>query len=507
MRQLFINGSLVDLDTTTAIGLNFQNGDISDPTQKLLSTTNSFSLPITSNNQKIFNFIKSPFSLTSLPYQKLTTDFFDGNIHLIKEGNSIINKIGERIEITCISSKTIIDTLKEKTLRDLMRENFDDGGLSWNTLSDLVDDIATNNVLNLNLVYWALNEEGYNSFFLNQHLNGTIALRPLQIIEWIEDFSGYSLILTGSVFDDVIFDDLNIPFYDLIPFKFYAGGLGTYKLYLFDDPLISAIYGTATIPNIDKEFAYYGIKTVMDFLRTIAVMTGSIIEVNETTKQIILTRTNDIFVSSATKNWTNKIIKSEKKFSFGNFAINNIIKYKLDEGINETAGRIEIISNNNNLAQLKEYTIDCILPRSIYDPLYGYHYLLGSTDKEQKNLTVKPLSEIIILLDNTILPTALTFFADYEDSGGIIQQDNYSKIVKTVVAYDFSARYSELEKVLQNTIVYDAEIYLNLLDIHNFSSSNLVNIENLGGTFYVNKITGFNFNSKKGTKVELIKIR
>ena len=54
MRLLKINGFDVDIDDSTAIGVTLQAYDIKDPSKRKTNITNSFTIPITSNNNKIF---------------------------------------------------------------------------------------------------------------------------------------------------------------------------------------------------------------------------------------------------------------------------------------------------------------------------------------------------------------------------------------------------------------------------------------------------------------------
>ncbi|MBT3417097.1 hypothetical protein HN425_03455, partial [Candidatus Woesearchaeota archaeon] len=76
----------------------------------------------------------------------------------------------------------------------------------------------------------------------------------------------------------------------------------------------------------------------------------------------------------------------------------------------------------------------------------------------------------------------------------------------TLLEYDYNVYYTALESMLTDPVGYDAELDLSLLDIHEFRPNELYKIDELGGIFYVNKISGYNSKSRKATKVELFKI-
>jgi hypothetical protein len=481
-------------------------GDISDPLTKKINASNSFSLPITSKNARALNFMHHPMSTGGANYETTRADIIALGNYIVFDGRAFVQKVGERYEVAVVSGKSVIDVMKETKLRDLMRSSFSDGGKSWVSLEEALEDVKKNNILSLNLVHWALEEEWYEETNLKIHTNGLFSIRPKKVVQWIENLTGYSILNAGSIFDDTIFNSLNIPFYDLILFKFYDSGNGWWKFYLYDDPTIQAAFDLFPINqkprNIVEDFSYYGDKSVLDFLKTLAIMFGAIIEVDDVTKVINITKFNDIKEGEAVLDWSKKIIKSEKFFSFGNYAQTNTMRYKVDDGVSKDSGAFSFSCNNKNIEVLKESTIDCFIPR-----FYESRYLLGSTS-DKTIFTDKPFNEIIILKDNGDFTEEVTpFFAHFQDSDLKIYNDSFDIRPTLLTGFDFSEYYEAIEEALTNPIKYEAEIFLNTLDFINFRASHLVRIDPLGGVFYVNKINGFNPKAKGGTKVELIKIK
>jgi len=55
MRILRINNETVDIDDNTSIGINIQSFSVAEPEQRFISNSNSFSIPLTAKNYKIFD--------------------------------------------------------------------------------------------------------------------------------------------------------------------------------------------------------------------------------------------------------------------------------------------------------------------------------------------------------------------------------------------------------------------------------------------------------------------
>jgi len=71
--------------------------------------------------------------------------------------------------------------------------------------------------------------------------------------------------------------------------------------------------------------------------------------------------------------------------------------------------------------------------------------------------------------------------------------------------YNSQNDYQRFEAMLEEPVVYEAEIDLSVLDLEQYSPFNLANVAELGGLFYVNKLQ-YNFEkSGKASKVTLIK--
>jgi hypothetical protein len=72
--------------------------------------------------------------------------------------------------------------------------------------------------------------------------------------------------------------------------------------------------------------------------------------------------------------------------------------------------------------------------------------------------------------------------------------------------YDLNSEYNFLDEVITYPRVYEIEKWLTISDIRNFEFFKQYWIQELNGSYFVNKIEGFNPLSQKATKLELIKL-
>jgi hypothetical protein len=506
MRILKINGSRVELSEKTAIGINYQSSDISTIDKKRFNTTNTFQIPITAHNKQIFEFLENPNAMTDIPYEEVTVNLWDGGIHLIIDGKGYVQKSDSVYYLKVIKDGTIIDLLKETKLRDLLRDNFQDLGAGYASWGAMLTDIQVNNVNGYCIPYWAFEWNVFQNVSWMKLLDGGFGIFLTNVFEMIETLTGYSLVNAGTLTDDSVFQKMVMPLYDVVPFKPYGAN---YNLFLFNSGTIPTYFQSAMI---DSNYDYYGGKTVMDFLKAVSVMFNCIMDFDYINDEISLYKFNDI-AAGVVNDWSGKVIKATKKYELGKYAENNYIEWnKKDTLVSEDAGTFIITSNNINLKENATNKIDLMIPNSgvsYTNPWYSIGSLSagGPFTWYAEYMKPEPLKNMLFfVLDAATIQaynmaiktqTTATFGLAFETS---------LRYYNTVFPYDFESEYSALETMLTDPVGYDAELDLTLLDIHNFKPYELYKIDELGGTFYVNKITGYNSLSRKGTKVELFKI-
>lgn len=106
-----INDKIADYDDNTAIGITYNAFNPSEIDKIFLTTTNEFSLPITLNNKKIFDFAENPNSNPNSVYDKMSCYIYLDNISILR-GDCYIRNINDRYNVHFIEGKNVFDKLK-----------------------------------------------------------------------------------------------------------------------------------------------------------------------------------------------------------------------------------------------------------------------------------------------------------------------------------------------------------------------------------------------------------
>lgn len=216
--------------------------------------------------------------------------------------------------------------------------------------------------------------------------------------------------------------------------------------------------------------------------------------------------------------WSDKlVVKGNEKYIYGDYAQNNIFKYKYnDANSNYNDGYIKI--NNVNLTDEKD-----VINSKIYSPEkelntvdfpYNSHiYKLWNKEVDENEGTqevkYKELdkrfyfiksqdyhfgSPTVVgseyLIEQQTIPTATT--VSIESYSGV----SYSEVIKNY--------YSEYSNILNNSKIISVKLNLNETDISTFDFKNIYYFKQFGEYFLINKIS--NWQPNKLTDVELLRI-
>lgn len=107
-----INDKLVDYDDDTVVAITYSAFNPSEIDKILLSGTNEFTLPITPNNKKIFNYIENTSSNNNDVYDKSSCYIFLAGAKIFT-GECYVNEVNERYNVQFIEGKNVFDKLKE----------------------------------------------------------------------------------------------------------------------------------------------------------------------------------------------------------------------------------------------------------------------------------------------------------------------------------------------------------------------------------------------------------
>lgn len=126
-RALFINGSLVDIDGSTAIGITIQAYDIAEPGVPKTNVSNEFSIPLTTRNRLILGDPGAPTSEALVVYTSLVIDYWVAGELMIEQANGRVTQVVEddRVSMYVFDKGAVWNSLKLQTFEALTIAYFD----------------------------------------------------------------------------------------------------------------------------------------------------------------------------------------------------------------------------------------------------------------------------------------------------------------------------------------------------------------------------------------------
>jgi len=503
MIQAYLGGNELKMFPDTAIGLTIQNFNISDISNRKIDRTNVIRVP-KAGNEIVFDFAALPNDPGGIAYGDYDFDMIIDGIFIYENGRAFITGEDENsYTLNITNNKNIIDLLKSISLADLYS-------------GDTVTLVNTTTWKNL----FATKTNGFKIDFLYDPDvipptdSFSFATAHNYVSIYIDTIlakiaADYDITFSGDLLTDADFVQMRIPCVTSNLKRDYYGATDIY----IDDLIIH-----------DSLTAWDLIKTVLQLFCGVFKIDGIDMEMQ---------KFNDLDVTTPI-DWSGKLVKKSKKFSIPNAAQKNYILHGVGENVDKQflSGLIEC--NNKNIDFEKDIATmkDKLFPYRDMEPYYtnaSSSPILGISlpelDSEFPGLLgdptpsrIKGLKDLVIHVDSSEylgqpLSLAVIYWFEYnvgpsqwrgEPLIGDLTSDADTTIVKY---YNPTANYSLVETMLTNPVMYDAELNLNIIDIHDFDHFKAVKIDELEGLFYVNTISNFLATSPgTPTRVELIKI-
>lgn len=516
MRLLKINGLKVDLDDKTAIGVTFQSYDVKSPGARKVNITNSFTIPATYNNLQIFGNANNPQSLSTKIYEKNILDYWVDNEQLISKAKVRVDFIEDRIGLFVFQKDDVWTATKKVLWPDFVADfikwmqdekglpskdnpfvgNFTDFLYPYSTATEGVKlSFFFSNLYNYDPDNGLAFVEDFNSIYLrywpesgDKADGGHFSVYCKTIFEYIEQKYGVNFLTSGGVkngnlWDDAIAQVLYIPIRDIgIRFS-YTGGVitGYYFEYNEDSKFLP-------LKN-QKDKAG---KKLYDFINSFLQHLNVIID--EFDDSVIrLARFDDIATLADVANWSGRYTGIPKyKPSIDGYAQENVIKFKEKyEEADDLVGSKTLICNNENLDAITNlFDIDAYIP--------SFLQINGGIvpDLSPK----EAFKTFVFLLDNGLTDDAINI---YNLESGVLESTAF-RLQKTAI-YSLDGEYNLLDSIIKYPKFYEVKRWLTLNDIKDLEFFRLYWIKELNGSYFLNKISGFNpQKSKQATTLELI---
>lgn len=294
-------------------------------------------------------------------------------------------------------------------------------------------------------------------------------------------------VLAGNIWDDVVATKLFIPVRDL-------------NVHMQDGNHYFFIDETPFLPledqkdKVDKKVYDF----VLSFMNHMNIIKDELFVAGK--KVIRFARFDDLETAEVI-NFSDKITGTPKyKPRIKGFSQNNYIKFKeiYPEG-SEFLNSKNLTCDNLNLDVDKDLiSIDAYVPS-----------VVNSVGAEISNLRDKESFKTFVfyISDEYTTYDVTTGYFDYvqgESEPGVFARTEPLQIAKL---YDLNSEYNFFSEIISRPIYREIEKWLTISDIRNFEFFKQYYIKELNGSFFINKIKGFNPDkSKKATTIELIKV-
>lgn len=209
------------------------------------------------------------------------------------------------------------------------------------------------------------------------------------------------------------------------------------------------------------------------------------------------------------EDWSSKLVGWSENYELSNYAQKNKFAYGYDDGVKPFAdGYVEL--DNETLADEKTVITSIFKATDVYrdiDSIKAYFFSLweeknedGETVFNSRNDSFR-IFEIERYSDEVQIKSDAGINAVLIPISGTVPHLNFEALNFDEI---ISLYYSRLQDVLNRYVKVEANLLLDPVDIYQLDFFKLKYIEQLGGYFYLNKVS--NFKNGKITKCELIRV-
>jgi hypothetical protein len=495
MKRLEINGQYADL-SSDSIGINWQYLDITNPGNRYTPFSSTITLPFTGRNKQILGYGDAiganMTKIRSLP----NVNLWFGHNKIITNGTLKVTSISAKGYVCSVTGRnSVIETIEAHTMTEVFDEAVTNG---FNAQSSLPNAIASLEV-GYSPTNWgwilprtmpdALQGASWEIWNTTTGYAHEVWLSAAGIIRAIESLGWFTL----KIWKDGRFvswsasemsEDLNKLYTPC--WNYHLNNTST----TWD--IIKVATGTRIIngKSIDKStFVNFGGGTPWDFVRVIAQLFCAMIYQDGT--NINLIPLNNMTADDAI-DLTGKVAAYVKNVNIPGYESSNYVNYKITDNLPSYFGRTTITAPVVPVTEKDLFTLDLMLP-GLY---VATGFIFNSDYGSNGDLAKSPL---FLYDDGTTEIRSIIYDhspSDYSDVA----------ILKQLSYFDFSGWYSNLQIMATDGIFLDADIDINPYDLLKLLPTKMVKVNNLGGLFYLNKITNYDPYSGKLAKCQIVKL-
>ena len=242
MIEIIINDEWVDLSPDTVVALTRQANDVGDIQNRQSDFTNTFSLPKTQKNLRIFDYINNIHSENGFPYTQPTCKILVEGIEIVSSGIVNVDNVGETIDITILTGNgNFFNIIKDKSIRELDMSSYD---LVWTRTNIIIQQENTEGSLWPIMDWGSLDETNNAQFLYYRRWLDVRDLRPaiylFNVVNEIILQAGFSPTMFSSLDDPsryAIYEKLVLAFVSIRPDSAVLDKLKV-KGYMYEDSAV-----------------------------------------------------------------------------------------------------------------------------------------------------------------------------------------------------------------------------------------------------------------------------
>jgi uncharacterized protein (TIGR02145 family) len=519
MRILKLNDIIVDIDEQTAIGVDLQVYDVKEPAKPKVKISNSFTIPITNKNLGVIGYIGDVQNTETTIYDVLLCDYYIDNSQYITQAKTRVQSVKGRIELFIYEKSSFWDDIKTEKWVDFISDYFDFLSIPTlaspfigNYISFLNQYIthSTTGVQQLFLPFCISNEWDELGFaMLESYTYARMVMSQgsgsghfysflTPVFKYIEDKYdvdfNISETFNGNVFQDTVFNSIFWNYRDLA-----INQNVTKTGYYFSLQPASA---TSYLNSFDSDETRD--KTLYDFI--LAVFQQFNIVVDDNNGSIRLARLDDIITGGDIVDFSGGLSKKPINYKplIEGYGQDNLLKWKdVESGLDPDSNSKTLTCLNKNIDQnITLFEINGFIP--------GFTDQAGNLAFVVPNYATKDSFKNFKFLINTDKKTDTDYsqtieVKTYYTSALDFDTQTFDLIIPAL--YELDSEYTEYDDAIDYPKWYEIDKWVNSLDLLNFDMLKLYWIRELNGSFFMNKIKGFNPDkSRQATTMELVRV-
>ena len=491
MKRILIDGRQADI-SEAPIAINWEYLNLSDPGKKYSPYTSSLTLPFTPKNKSLMGFGDVVGADLSSVRNVQDVDLWLGPLRFIRGGTlKVISSTKEGYQGTIISRNRYIEAIEGYTLDEIITDCA--ATFTYAAYADAIESLR------------AGSDAGINpGFILPRTLEGTITSSIWTIYSVAnghthEVWLSAAAIITQMIAENVLtlkvwegdalidvtastlWDDLEKLYMPCWNWVLYDGAAWTLEL-ASGQRLING-------EVIDRsQLVTFGGKSSWDFIKAIAQLFCAAVYQDRT--EITLVPLANISSAGAV-NLSGKVRKEKKYFAIPGQGSVNYIGYNNTDNLPKEYGRMTITAPVKPVVEKELLTLDLMLPGQLWVNQYSKNFF--NTDFNGNGA----LATAPMLLYNNRDPDYTTITHGTDTATDIL--------LKVLTHFNFSGYWAPFQMMSSIGECWDAEVFLDHYTLSKLRPWLLVRINELGGLFYLNKISGFDPDTGKPAKCQVVR--